>query len=71
MTGRWPAPYGSKGSQDRVEGKSAARLVFHWGGGALDGSMMALLHRVLCCGDHVRDVHHLARRIEMQVVEEG
>ncbi len=51
--------------------KDAAKMVFNWGGGVLDGDMMTLLHRVVFFGDHVQSLYHLAHIMQLKVVEEG
>jgi hypothetical protein len=51
--------------------KDAAKMVFNWGGGVLDGDMMTLLHRVVFFGDHAQSLQHLAHLLKLRVVEEG
>lgn len=51
--------------------KDAAKMVFDWGGGVLQGDMMTLLHRVVFFGDHAQSIRHLAHLMKLRVVEEG
>lgn len=51
--------------------KDAAKMMFNWGGGVLEGDMMTLLHRVVFFGDHAQSVRHLAHLMKLKVVEEG
>ncbi len=49
-----------------------ARSMFHnWGGGVLEGGVMALLHRAVFFGDHTQDVRHLGVLMGFNVVEEA
>jgi len=49
-----------------------ARKMFHnWGAGVLKGGVMALLHRVVFYGDHLRDIKHLGDLMGFKVIEEG
>ncbi|MCS7237281.1 MAG: hypothetical protein NZ899_03320 [Thermoguttaceae bacterium] len=51
--------------------KDAAKMMFNWGGGVLEGDMMTLLHRVVFFGDHAQSVRHLAHLMKFNVIEEG
>ena len=49
-----------------------ARKMFHnWGAGVLKGGIMALLHRDVFYGDHVRDIKNLGTLMGFKVIEEG
>jgi len=49
-----------------------ARKMFHnWGAGILKGGTMALLHRVVFYGDHLRSIKHMGVLMGFKVVEEG
>lgn len=54
-----------------TEVNDAAKMVRNWGGGALQGDMMTLLHRVVFYGDHSKNARHLADLFAARVVEEG
>jgi hypothetical protein len=47
-----------------------AKMVRNWGGGVLEGGMMALLHRVVFYGDHKQTAQHLADVMNINLVEE-
>ncbi len=47
------------------------KMVRNWGGGVLEGGMMALLHRVVFYGDHKQSAQHLADLMQIKIVEEG
>ena len=56
-----------------TEVKDAEKMVFNWGGGVLEHTedAMTLLHRVVFYGDHAESIRHLARLLDIEVVEEG
>ncbi len=55
------------------EVKDAEKMVLNWGGGVLEHTedAMTLLHRVVFYGDHAESIRHLARLLEIEVVQEG
>ena len=54
-----------------TEVRDAAKMVVNWSSVLETDDAMTLLHRVVFYGDHLEDVHHLARLMDMKVVEEG
>ncbi len=54
-----------------TEVRDAATMAAHWSRAIDSEDAMTLLHRVVVYGDHMANVHHLARLMGMKVVEEG
>jgi len=54
-----------------TEVRDAAKMAANWSSVLETEDAMTLLHRVVFYGDHMEDVHHLARLMDMKVVEEG
>jgi L-fucose isomerase-like protein len=49
----------------------ARRLFLNWGGNVIKSDVMALLHRVVCYGDHMRSMQDLGDLMGFKVIEEG
>jgi len=54
-----------------TEVRDAAKMAANWSSVLETEDAMTLLHRVVVYGDHMQNVHHLARLMGMKVVEEG
>jgi len=54
-----------------TEVRDAAKMAANWSSVLETEDAMTLLHRVVFYGEHMEDVHHLARLMGMKVVEEG
>jgi len=54
-----------------TEVRDAAKMAANWSSVLETEDAMTLLHRVVVYGDHLQDVHHLARLMGLKVVEEG
>lgn len=54
-----------------TEVRDAAKMAANWSSVLETEDAMTLLHRVVFYGDHMQNVHHLARLMGMKVVEEG
>jgi L-fucose isomerase-like protein len=54
-----------------TEVRDAAKMAANWSSVLETEDAMTLLHRVVFYGDHMGNVHHLARLMDMKVVEEG
>jgi hypothetical protein len=54
-----------------TEVRDAAKMAANWSSALETEDAMTLLHRVVVYGDHMQDVHHLARLMGMKVIEEG
>ncbi|HUV67714.1 MAG TPA: hypothetical protein VMW24_27725 [Sedimentisphaerales bacterium] len=54
-----------------TEVRDAAKMAANWSSVLETEDAMTLLHRVVFYGDHMDNVHHLARLMGMKVVEEG
>jgi len=54
-----------------TEVSNAAKMAANWSSVLETEDAMTLLHRVVFYGDHMENVHHLARLMNMKVVEEG
>jgi L-fucose isomerase-like protein len=54
-----------------TEVHDAAKMAANWSSVLETEDAMTLLHRVVFYGDHMESVHHLARLMDMKVVEEG
>jgi L-fucose isomerase-like protein len=54
-----------------TEVRDAAKMAANWSSVLETEDAMTLLHRVVFYGDHMGSVHHLARLMDMKVVEEG
>ncbi|HUT29993.1 MAG TPA: hypothetical protein VMX13_09385 [Sedimentisphaerales bacterium] len=54
-----------------TEVRDAAKMAANWSSVLETEDAMTLLHRVVFYGDHMENVHHLARLMDMKVVEEG
>jgi hypothetical protein len=54
-----------------TEVHDAAQMAANWSSVLETEDAMTLLHRVVVYGDHMQNVHHLARLMGMKVVEEG
>jgi hypothetical protein len=54
-----------------TEVRDAAKMVANWSSVLETEDAMTLLHRVVFYGDHMENVQHLARLMDMKVVEEG
>jgi hypothetical protein len=54
-----------------TEVRDAAKMAANWSSVLETEDAMTLLHRVVFYGDHMESVHHLARLMDMKVVEEG
>ena len=54
-----------------TEVRNAAKMAANWSSVLETDDAMTLLHRVVFYGDHMESVHHLARLMDMKVVEEG
>ncbi len=54
-----------------TEVRDAARMLVNWSRTLDTEDAMTLLHRVVFYGDHVDSVQHLARLMDLRVVEEG
>jgi len=53
-----------------TEVRDAAKMAANWSSSA-DEDAMTLLHRVVVYGDHMDSIRHLARLMNVNVVEEG
>ncbi|UCD51448.1 MAG: hypothetical protein JSW27_02215 [Phycisphaerales bacterium] len=51
--------------------RDAATMAANWSSALETEDAMTLLHRVVIYGDHLANVHHLARLMGMSVIEEG
>jgi hypothetical protein len=58
-------------SQIVTEVRDAAKMAANWSSVLETEDAMTLLHRVVFYGNHMESVHHLARLMDMKVVEEG
>jgi len=58
-------------SQIVTEVRDAAKMAANWSSVLETEDAMTLLHRVVFYGDHMESVRHLARLMDMKVVEEG
>lgn len=58
-------------SQIVTKVRDAATMAANWSSVLETEDAMTLLHRVVFYGDHMDTVHHLARLMDMKVVEEG
>jgi hypothetical protein len=58
-------------SQIVTEVRDAAKMAANWSSVLETEDAMTLLHRVVFYGDHMDNVNHLARLMDMKVVEEG
>jgi len=58
-------------SQIVTEVRDAAKMAANWSSAIETEDAMTLLHRVVFYGDYMEDVYHLARLMDMKVVEEG
>ena len=58
-------------SQIVTEVRNAAKMAANWSSILETEDAMTLLHRVVFYGDHLENVHHLARLMGMKVVMEG
>jgi hypothetical protein len=58
-------------SQIVTEVHDAAKMAANWSSVLETEDAMTLLHRVVFYGDHMENVHHLARLMDMKVVMEG
>ena len=58
-------------SQIVTEVRDAAKMAANWSSVLETEDAMTLLHRVVFYGDHMENVHHLARLMGMKVVTEG
>ena len=54
-----------------TEVRNAAKMAANWSSVLETEDAMTLLHRVVFYGDHMENVHHLARLMGMKVVTEG
>ena len=54
-----------------TEVRDAAKMAANWSSVLETDDAMTLLHRVVFYGGHMESVHHLARLMDMKVVEEG
>ena len=54
-----------------TEVRDAAKMAANWSSALKTEDAMTLLHRVVFYGDHMDSVRHLARLMNLQVVEEG
>jgi hypothetical protein len=54
-----------------TEVHDATKMAANWSSVLETEDAMTLLHRVVFYGDHTESVHHLARLMDMKVVEEG
>jgi L-fucose isomerase-like protein len=54
-----------------TEVRDAAKMAANWSSVLETDDAMTLLHRVVFYGDHMESVQHLARLMDMKVVEEG
>jgi len=54
-----------------TEVRDAAKMAANWSSALDTEDAMTLLHRVVVYGDHLANVHHLARLMGMKVVVEG
>jgi len=54
-----------------TEVSDAAKMAANWSSALETEDAMTLLHRVVFYGDHMENVHHLARLMDMKVVKEG
>ena len=54
-----------------TEVRDAAKMAANWSSVLETEDAMTLLHRVVFYGDHMESVRHLARLMDMKVVEEG
>jgi len=54
-----------------TEVQDAAKMAANWSSVLETEDAMTLLHRVVFYGDHMDNVHHLARLMDMKVVQEG
>ena len=54
-----------------TEVRDAAKMAANWSSVLETEDAMTLLHRVVVYGDHMQNVHHLARLMGVKVVEEG
>jgi len=51
--------------------RDAATMAANWSGALETEDAMTLLHRVVVYGDHLASLHHMARLMDMNVIEEG
>jgi hypothetical protein len=51
--------------------RDAATMAANWSGALETEDAMTLLHRVVVYGDHLASLHHLARLMGLNVIEEG
>jgi hypothetical protein len=58
-------------SQIVTEVRDASKMAANWSSVLETEDAMTLLHRVVFYGDHMESVRHLARLMDMKVVEEG
>ncbi len=54
-----------------TEVRDAAKMAANWGSALETEDPMTLLHRVVYYGDHLDTIRHLARLMNLKVVEEG
>jgi len=54
-----------------TEVRDAAKMASNWSSVLETEDAMTLLHRVVFYGDHMDSAYHLARLMDMEVVEEG
>jgi hypothetical protein len=54
-----------------TEVRDAAKMAANWGSALETEDAMTLLHRVVFYGDHLDSIRHLARLMNLKVVEEG
>ena len=54
-----------------TEVRDAAKMAANWSSVLETEDAMTLLHRVVFYGDHMENMHHLARLMDMKVVKEG
>ena len=54
-----------------TEVADARKMFLNWGAGILKGGTMALLHRAVLYGDHMRDIENLGILLGFKVVREG
>jgi hypothetical protein len=54
-----------------TEVRDAATMAANWSRDLDTEDAMTLLHRVVVYGDHMQDLHHLARLMGMNVIQEG
>ena len=54
-----------------LEVRDAAKMAANWSSALETEDAMTLLHRVVVYGDHMDSIRHLARLMNLTVVEEG